>query len=52
MDNIIIFIYKDWDGFMWFGINNGLSCYDGKLIKNFFFLLVYMYVFEIVEMLD
>ena len=34
-DNTITSIYKDRDGFMWFGTNNGLSRYDGKLIKNF-----------------
>lgn len=33
-DNTITSIYKDRDGFMWFGTNNGLSRYDGKLIKT------------------
>jgi len=34
-DNTIPCIYKDEDGFMWFGTSNGLSRYDGKTIKNF-----------------
>lgn len=34
-DNSITSIYKDDDGFMWFGTNNGLSRYDGKTIRNF-----------------
>lgn len=34
-DNTITSIYKDDDGFMWFGTNNGLSRYDGKTIRNF-----------------
>ena len=51
-DNTITSIYKDRDGFMWFGTNNGLSRYDGKLIKNFSSSPAYMYVSEIVEMSD
>ena len=43
-DNTITSIYKDRDGFMWFGTNNGLSRYDGKLIKNFSSSPAYMYV--------
>lgn len=34
-DNTITSIYKDDDGFMWFGTDNGLSRYDGKNIRNF-----------------
>ena len=34
-DNTVSSICKDADGFMWFGTNNGLSRYDGKIIKNF-----------------
>ena len=34
-DNTITCIYKDIDGFMWFGTSNGLSRYDGKTIQNF-----------------
>lgn len=34
-DNTIPCIYKDEDGFMWFGTDNGLSRYDGKAIQNF-----------------
>lgn len=34
-DNTIPCIYKDDDGFMWFGTDNGLSRYDGKTIQNF-----------------
>lgn len=34
-DNTITSIYKDDDGFMWFGTSNGLSRYDGRTIRNF-----------------
>ena len=34
-DNTITSIYKDDDGFMWFGTSNGLSHYDGRSIRNF-----------------
>lgn len=34
-DNTITCIYKDDDGFMWFGTSNGLSRYDRKIIRNF-----------------
>lgn len=34
-DNTVLSIYKDRDGFMWFGTTNGLSRYDGRNIKNF-----------------
>lgn len=34
-DNKVNCIYKDKDGFMWFGTNNGLSRYDGSAIRNF-----------------
>lgn len=34
-DNNVSTIYKDRDGFMWFGTTNGLSRYDGLSIKNF-----------------
>lgn len=34
-DNIIISIFQDRDGFMWFGSNNGLSKYDGVQVRNF-----------------
>lgn len=34
-DNTIPCIYKDEDGFMWFGTSNGLSRYDGKIVRNF-----------------
>lgn len=34
-DNRVTCIHKDSDGFMWFGTDNGLSRYDGKIIKNF-----------------
>lgn len=33
-DNTITCIYKDIDGFMWFGTSNGLSRYDGKLFRT------------------
>ena len=29
-------IFKDSDGYMWFGTNNGLNRYDGSTIKTFF----------------
>lgn len=34
-DNTITSIFKDDDGYMWFGTNNGLSRYDGNSIRNF-----------------
>lgn len=34
-DNTINCIYKDSDGFMWFGTDDGLSRYDGSSIKNY-----------------
>lgn len=34
-DNKVNCIYKDKDGFMWFGTDNGLSCYNGSFIQNF-----------------
>ena len=48
-DNMISYIYKDKDGFMWFATNNGVSRYDGKLIKNFSNGLSYMYISQIAE---
>lgn len=34
-DNSVFSIHKDKDGFIWFGTGNGLSRYDGKIIKSF-----------------
>lgn len=34
-DNKVNSIYKDTDGFMWFGTDNGLSRYDGTFVENF-----------------
>ena len=34
-DNTITSIYKDDDGFMWFGTNDGISRYDGRTVRNF-----------------
>lgn len=51
-DNTVTSIYKDRDGFMWFGTNNGLSRYDGKTIKNFGAERAYMDVAEIMEISD
>lgn len=34
-DNTVLSIYKDKDGFMWFGTTNGLSRYDGRNINSF-----------------
>lgn len=51
-DNTILSIYKDRDGFMWFGTNNGLSRYDGRTIKNFTPSYSYVHVTEIVELSD
>lgn len=49
-DNTVLSIYKDEDGFMWFGTNNGLSRYDGKTIKNFgASQFYYMNISEVVE---
>lgn len=49
-DNSVSSIYKDKDGFMWFGTNNGLSRYDGKAIKNFRTGGTYMTVSGITEL--
>lgn len=48
-DNTVTSIYKDTDGFMWFGTNNGVSRYDGKNIRNFGAKRTYMNVSEIME---
>lgn len=48
-DNTVSYIYKDKDGFMWFGTSNGLSRYDGKMIKNFSIGKNYMQVEYITE---
>lgn len=48
-DNMVSHIYKDKDGFMWFATNNGVSRYDGKLIKNFSSGLSSMYISQIAE---
>lgn len=34
-DNSVYSIFKDRDGFVWFGTGDGLSRYDGKNIRNF-----------------
>lgn len=34
-DNTISAVYKDKEGFIWFGTRNGLSRYDGRQITNF-----------------
>ena len=34
-DNTITSIHKDDDGFMWFGTNDGISRYNGRVVKNF-----------------
>lgn len=34
-DNSVYSIFKDKDGFMWFGTENGLSRYNGKNIRSF-----------------
>ena len=49
-DNTVSYIFKDKDGFMWFGTNNGLSRYDGKTIKNFSLTGEYMNVPSITEL--
>lgn len=49
-DNTVPCIYKDEDGFMWLGTNNGLSRYDGKTIRNFKPADTYMTVSSIVRL--
>ena len=34
-DNTISAVYKDKEGFVWFGTRNGLSRYDGRQVTNF-----------------
>lgn len=52
-DNTIPCIYKDEDGFMWFGTDNGLSRYDGeKTIQNFKPARAYVSVSGIVRLSD
>lgn len=34
-DNTVSAVYKDKEGFIWFGTRNGLSRYDGRRITNF-----------------
>lgn len=51
-DNSVSCIYKDKDGFMWFGTNNGLSRYDGKSVKNFSPSASYLPISDIVELSD
>lgn len=34
-DNTVSAVYKDKEGFVWFGTRNGLSRYDGRRITNF-----------------
>ena len=34
-DNTVSAVYKDKEGFVWFGTRNGLSRYDGRQITNF-----------------
>ena len=51
-DNTVNCIYKDRDGFIWFGGNNGLSRYDGNAIRNFGKGKEYMSVSEITEISD
>lgn len=33
-DNTVSAVYKDKEGFIWFGTRNGLSRYDGRRITN------------------
>lgn len=51
-DNTIPCIYKDEDGFMWFGTDDGLSRYDGKTIQNFKPADTYASVAAIVRLSD
>lgn len=47
-DNKVNCIYKDDDGFMWFGTSDGLSLYDGTQFKNFFVSsMPYSYIHQI-----
>lgn len=49
-DNMVSCIYKDKDGFMWFGTNNGLSRYDGSGFRNFTIDVSGMNVLKIAEL--
>ena len=51
-DNTIPCIYKDEDGFMWFGTSNGLSRYDGKTVRNFKPAEAYKSISSIVRLSD
>lgn len=51
-DNTVTCIYKDEDGFMWFGTGNGLSRYDGKTVRNFKPTQDYTSIFTIAKLSD
>ncbi len=51
-DNTVTCIYKDEDGFMWFGTGNGLSCYDGTIVRNFKPTKDYTSIFAITKLSD
>ncbi|WP_455593186.1 hybrid sensor histidine kinase/response regulator transcription factor [Bacteroides sp.] len=50
VDNTVSCIFKDKDGFMWFGTNNGVSRYDGKTVKSFSLAGGYMNITSISEL--
>lgn len=51
-DNTISSIYKDKEGFIWFGTRNGISRYDGKQITNFELKDTYPNISDITEIFD
>lgn len=51
-DNTVPSIFKDKEGFMWFGTDNGLSRYDGRNFKNFNVDNQYLHVSYIGAMSD
>ncbi|MCC8154495.1 MAG: hypothetical protein LIP01_09940, partial [Tannerellaceae bacterium] len=48
-DNTVHAIYKDREGFMWFGTENGPSRFDGKVMKNFTIEEAALYITSITE---
>lgn len=51
-DNTISAIYKDKEGFIWFGTCNGLSRYDGRQVTNFELRQGYPGITDVKEVFD